>query len=746
MKKMNMIKRWSLSIAVLLFSGWILIPVSIFSQPKDINTRVDSVLALMTLEEKAGQLSLFTNDWDETGTFIKKEYADYINQGQAGGLLNAYGAEYTRKLQEMAVNHTRLGIPLIFGYDVIHGQQTIFPVPLGEAASWDLDAIERSARIAAVEASASGLHWTFAPMCDISRDPRWGRVMEGAGEDPYLGSAIAAARVRGFQGQGFGNADAIAACVKHFAAYGAVQAGREYSTVDMSERMLREVYLPPYKAAVDAGALTVMSAFNELNGIPATSNHFLLTDILRNEWGFDGFVVTDYTAIMELMNHGVASDTADAAKISLEAGADMDMQSAFFQVALPGLVRSGQVPEAMLDEAVRRVLRVKFELGLFDDPYRYCSVEREKTQIMKPEFLDASQDMARKSMVLLKNEHQLLPLDKKVKNIAVIGPLGDSRRDMIGGWSAAGDGEKATSLLDGIRDKVPGANVMFAKGCDVTGNNPGGFEEAVRTAEKADVVVLAIGEPAWMSGEATSRTDIGLPGVQQQLAEAILKTGKPVVVVLFNGRPLTINWIDEHIPAILEAWFPGTRGGSAIADVLFGDYNPSGKLPMTFPRSVGQIPIYYDMKNTGRPFDAQVNTSSKYLDSPNEPLYVFGYGLSYTQFEYSEIFLDKNEFTLNESVTISVKVKNMGNMAGEEVVQLYIHDQVATVTRPVRELKGFRKIMIQPGETVKVSFRLTPQDLAFYLQDMSYGCEKGKFTVFIGGNSRDIKSVELEMK
>jgi beta-glucosidase len=600
--------------------------------------------------------------------------------------------------------------------------------------------------VAATEASASGLHWTFAPMCDISRDPRWGRVMEGAGEDHFLGAAIAAARVKGFQGQGFGKADAVAACVKHFAAYGAAQAGREYHTVDMSERTLREVYLPPYKAAINAGALTVMTSFNDLNGIPATANHFLLTDVLRKEWGFNGFVVTDYTSIMELMNHGVAEDTAVAAEISINAGVDMDMQSDFFRVAIPGLVRSGRVEQEKLDEAVRRVLRVKYQLGLFDDPYRYCSVDREQHEIMKPEFLAASKDMACKSMVLLKNENHLLPLDKELKTIAVIGPLADSKRDMIGGWSAAGDASKAESLLEGIRAKVPEARVTYAQGCEVTGNRKDGFDEAISLASQADMVILAVGEPAWMTGEATSRTDISLPGAQQQLCEAVSKTGKPVVVVLMNGRPLTINWIDEHIPAILEAWFPGTKGGSAIADVLFGDYNPSGKLPITFPRSVGQIPIYYNMKNTGRPFDPNVNTSSKYLDSPNEPLYVFGYGLSYTAFEYGSPSLDQKGFSDNEFVTITVAVKNTGKVAGEEVVQLYIHDQVASVTRPVKELKGFRKIMLQPGETKEVSFMLSPPDLAFYKHDMSFGWEKGKFTFFFGGNSGDVKSVEFELK
>jgi beta-glucosidase len=619
-------------------------------------------------------------------------------------------------------------------------------VPIAEAASWDLAAIERSARIAALESSAAGLHWTFAPMCDISRDPRWGRVMEGAGEDQYLGSLVAAARVRGFQGEGFKNADAIMACVKHFAAYGAPMGGREYNTVDMSERLLRDGFLPPYKAAVDAGAMTVMSAFNELNGVPATSNEDLLTDILRKEWRFEGFVVSDYTSVMELMNHGVAGDTATAAFLAIKAGLDMDMQSAFFQKALPGLIRNGILDTACLDEAVRRILRSKFRLGLFDDPYRFCSADREKATILKPEFLDASQDMARKSMVLLKNETGLLPLDKGVKKIALIGPLGDSKKDMIGGWSAAGDWNKSISLLDGIKEKIPGSEILFTAGCEVTGESKTGFNEAVRLANLSDLVILALGEPAWMTGEATSRTDIGLPGVQLQLAEEVLKTGKPTVVVLFNGRPLTISWLSEHVPAILEAWFPGTRGGAAVADVLFGDYNPSGKLPMTFPRSVGQIPVHYNMKNTGRPFDAGINTSSKYIDSPNEPLYIFGFGLSYTGFEYSDLTTDRREIGEGEKLNVSVKVTNTGKRAGEEVVQLYIRDQVASVTRPVKELKGFRKIMLQPGTSATVTFSISSRDLGFYRKDMSFGTEKGKFTVYIGGNSRDTISADFLLR
>jgi len=540
----------------------------------ELEARVDSVLNLMTLEEKVGQLTLFTSDMDQTGAFIRKEYENDIKQARVGAIFNAYGADYTRYLQEMAIKNTRLRIPLIFGYDVVHGHRTIFPVPLGEAASWDLEAIEKSARIAATEASAEGLHWTFAPMCDVTRDPRWGRIVEGAGEDPFLASKIAAARVHGFQGDDVYQTNTLAACVKHFAAYGASQAGRDYHAVDMSERMLRETYMPPYKAAIDAGALTVMTSFNDLNGIPVTASRYLMTEILREEWGFQGFVVTDYTTIMELMFHGVAGDTLEAAEKSILAGVDMDMQSGFYQTALASLVEQKRVKESVIDDAVRNILKVKFQLGLFDDPYRYSSNEREQQEIMKPEFLNAARDVARKSIVLLKNENQLLPLAKNTKTIAVIGPFADNQSELRD-WS------KSVSLLDGIREKVPHANLLHAIGSEITGDDASMIKEAVATARKADVVILAVGEAAWMSGEAASRTKLDLPEIQQQLVEAIHKTGKPIVVVLMNGRPLTINWIDENIPSVLETWFLGTTTGHAIADVIFGDYNPSGKLPVT---------------------------------------------------------------------------------------------------------------------------------------------------------------------
>ncbi len=707
-----------------------------------IDNKVDSVLKLMTLEEKIGQLSLYTSDMDQTGAFIRKEYIQDIKQGKVGAIFNAYGAAYTRKLQAMAMN-TRMRIPLLFGYDVIHGHRTIFPVPLAEASSWDLGAIELSARVAATEAAAEGLHWTFAPMCDIARDSRWGRVVEGAGEDPFLGSLIAKARVQGFQGSDLSAVNTVAACVKHFAAYGAAQAGRDYHSVDMSERMLRETYLAPYKAAIDAGAVTVMSSFNDLNGIPATANHFLMTEILRNEWNFKGFVVTDYTSIMELMFHGVAADTAQASEMSINAGIDMDMQSGFYNQALEKLVKENKVSEKTIDEAVRRILKVKFQLGLFDDPYRYCNEEREKTTLMKPEFLEAAREVARKSIVLLKNDNNLLPISKQTKNIAVIGTLADNKREMIGSWSAAGNWTKSISLLEGIKASAPQANVLYAKGCNIADDSTQYFAEALNVAKKSDVVILAIGEAAYMSGEAASRSSLDLPGVQLQLVQKIHELGKPVVVVLMNGRPLTINWIGEKIPAILETWFLGTQAGNAIADVLFGDYNPSGKLPITFPRAVGQIPIYYCMKNTGRPMDVNNKYTSKYLDISNEPLYPFGFGLSYTTFEYGEPMLNKKEMTEAEVLTVSIDVKNTGKYKGEEVVQLYIRDLVASVARPVKELKAFQKIELEAGQSKTVTFEISSKELSFYRADMSFGVEKGKFILMIGSNSRDTKNIDF---
>jgi beta-glucosidase len=707
--------------------------------------RVDSVLNLMTMEEKAGQLTLYTSDLEVTGPTVRAQYKEDIKAGRVGALFNAFGANFTRQLQDIAVKETRLGIPLIFGFDVIHGHRTIFPIPLGEAASWDLEAIERSARVAGEEASAEGLHWTYAPMADVSRDPRWGRVMEGAGEDTYLGSLIAAARVRGFQGNGIGELNSVMACVKHFAAYGASQAGRDYHMVDMSPRVLREVYLPPYKAAIDAGAATAMTSFNELDGVPASGSNFLINELLKKEWNFGGFVVSDYTSILEMIPHGVAEDSAHAAELSIKAGVDMDMQAGLYQYDLPALVTSGKVPESVVNESVRRILRKKFELGLFDDPYRYSDSAREKATLMKQEFLDAARDVGRKSIVLLKNERQVLPLNKTVKRIAVIGPLGATRRDMIGAWSAAGDGEKAVSILEGIKAAVPGATVTYSKGCNVSDDVVADIPAAVNAARAADVTILCVGEAWWMSGEAASRGILDLPGVQQELAEKIIGTGKPVIVVLSNGRPLTIPWLDKNAPAILETWYLGTMAGHSIADVLFGDYNPSGKLPATFPYAVGQVPIHYSMKNTGRPMDPNNKYTSKYLDIPNEPLYPFGFGLSYTNFTYGEVSLNADQVSPAGELKVTVRITNSGSLQGEEVVQLYVRDMVGSVTRPLKELKGFQKISLNAGDFRDVVFTLTPEDLSFYRQDMSFGTEPGRFKVFVGTNSRDVKEADFEL-
>ncbi len=708
--------------------------------------RVDSLLQIMTLEEKIGQLNLLTSDWDVTGPTIRANYKEDIKAGKVGAIFNAFTAKYTRQLQEIAVKETRLHIPLLFGYDVIHGHRTIFPIPLGLSCTWNLNLIEQSARIAATEASAEGLHWVYSPMVDIARDARWGRITEGSGEDTYLGSAIAAAMVRGYQGNKIGELNSVMASVKHFAAYGAALAGRDYNTVDMSERVLRETYLPPFKAAIDAGSATLMTSFNELDGVPASCNKFLLTDILRNEWGFSGFVVSDYTSIMELVPHGIAADTAAAAALAINAGLDMDMQASFYVDKLRGLVKKGVVKEETIDASVRLILQKKFELGLFDDPYRYCSESREKETVMKPEFLEAARDISRKSIVLLKNEKEVLPISKSIKRLAVIGPLADAKHEMIGSWSAAGDWAKSVTLVEGVKAKIVGAQILYAKGCNINDDTTRYFADAVRAAQQADMVVLAVGEAALMTGEAASRSSLDLPGVQQQLIQEIQKTGKPIVVVLMNGRPLTLTQIDKNVSALLETWFLGTQAGNAIADVLFGDYNPSGKLTATFPKSIGQVPIFYNEKSTGRPRDPKNKYTSKYLDIDNEPLYPFGYGLSYTHFSYDEVLLDRSEITSNDKLTISCKIINSGKVAGEETVQLYIRDLVGSVTRPVKELKGFQKITLQPGESKTVSFTIGNNDLSFYRQDMTFGSEPGKFEVYIGTDSRNVKKASFELK
>jgi beta-glucosidase len=710
--------------------------------------QINELIAKMTLEEKIGQMNMLTSDWDVTGPVMRSGYKKEIKKGQVGSLLNAYTAEFTKELVQLSVDSTRLGIPILIGYDVIHGHRTIFPFPMAEACSWNLESIEKSARIAAIEASAEGIHWTFAPMVDISRDPRWGRVMEGAGEDTWLGSKIAGVRIKGFQGDDISKSNTILACTKHFAAYGAPEAGRDYGTVDMSKRVLMETYMPPYKATVDAGVKTFMTAFNELDGVPSTGNKWLWTDLLRNEWGWDGFIVTDYTAINELVPHGVAGDLYDAAVLAANAGIDIDMVGNAFIENLKKAVENGDVSESTIDAAVYQILKAKYELGLFENPYKYNDVTREKKEIMSPEKIAFARKSAAESMVLLKNSNQVLPFSKDVKTIAVIGPLADEKEDLIGAWSAAGDRvTRPVTLLEGVKNKVgKNVKVLFAKGTDVEGNSTKGFAEAIKMARKADVVLLAIGEKYWMTGEAASRSNIDIPGNQEELAEAIFKANKKTAVILMNGRPLTIENLDKTAPAILETWFAGTETGNAIADVVFGDYNPAGKLVMTFPRNVGQIPIYYNHKNTGRPLIPTEKYTTKYLDVPNTPLYPFGYGLSYTTFKYSNLKIDKQHISENETVNVSIDVTNTGDYAGEEVVQMYIRDLVGSVTRPVRELKGFEKIKLNIGETKTVKFSLGKEELSFYRLDMTYGTESGKFDVYIGESSDTKNKVSFTLK
>jgi len=710
-----------------------------------IEQKVDSVMKLMTLDEKIGQMVLYSSDWDVTGPSLKKGYIDDIRKGNCGNIFNAHTAAYTRKLQKIAVEESRLHIPLLFGYDVIHGHKTIFPISLGESTSWDLAAIEKSARVSATEAAASGINWTFAPMCDISVEPRWGRVSEG-GEDPFLGSKIAAARVHGFQGDDLSDTLTILACVKHFAAYGAPLAGRDYNTVDMSERVFLDMYLPPYKAAIDAGAMSVMSSFNELDGVPASGNKYLLTDILRTKLGFKGFVVTDYTSINEIVNHGIVATEADAGLLAIKAGVDMDMQGEVYFKYLKKQVEEGLIPGKMIDDAVRRILKVKFMLGLFDDPYRYCNEAREKREVYAPAHLEAAYDVAKKSMVLLKNDNNTLPL-KKGEKIAVIGQLAASTRDLLGSWKAAGDWNFMKSTLDELKIYNGEANVIYAEGCKTSGTDRSGFSAAMAVAQRASKIVLVIGESWDISGEATSRTSINIPGVQTELLEKLKALNKPIVVVLMNGRPLDLSKENELASSMLEVWFPGTMGGKAITHVLFGEYNPSGKLTMTFPRNLGQVPIYYSEKNTGRPlYLPNPKYKSRYIDCPNDPLFPFGFGLSYTTFAYSDIKLSTTELTGKGKLKASVNVTNTGDRDGEEVVQCYVRDLVGSVTRPVKELKGFEKIALKVGESKVVTFIITPGMLAFHRLDMSYGTEPGDYKLFIGGNSRDVKETEFKLK
>lgn len=716
------------------------------AQSKTIDQKVESLLKQMTLAEKIGQLTQYSGDRKATGPVtFKGNHKELIKKGQIGSMLNILGADYTRQYQEVAMQ-SRLKIPLLFAQDVIHGYKTTFPIPLGEAASWDLEAIEKSARISAIEASASGLHWTFAPMVDIGRDPRWGRVMEGAGEDTFLGSKIAYARVRGFQGARLGDIDSIMACAKHFAAYGAAIGGRDYNSVDMSERQLWETYLPPFKAAKDAGVATYMNSFNDINGTPATADKYLQRDILKGKWGFDGFVVSDWGSIREMIAHGYSKNLSDAALSAILAGNDMDMESSAYIENLAKLVDEKKVPIAIVDEAVRRILKKKFELGLFDDPYKFSNKEREQKELNNPEHTKAARDVAKKSIVLLKNEKNLLPLSKSAKTIAFIGPLAKAVEDNHGFWSVQLPEVDYKKLIvtqfDGVKNKVSAnTQMLYAKGCDVKCESKDGFAEAIETAKKADVVIVSVGESFDMSGEAKSRSNIHLPGAQEDLIKEIQATGKPVVVLINAGRPLVFNWTADNVPAILYTWWLGSEAGNAIADVLFGDYNPSGKLPMTFPRSEGQIPIYYNHFNTGRPApdDKNTNYRSAYLDLSITPKYEFGYGLSYTSFKYDNLKLDKKQMKSADKIEVSLSVTNSGKYDGEEVVQLYLRDKVASLVRPVKELKDFQKISLRAGETKSVKFIIDKEKLSFYNQKLEWSAEPGEFDLMIGSSSADIR-------
>ncbi|HJS35743.1 MAG TPA: beta-glucosidase BglX [Pseudoxanthomonas sp.] len=710
---------------------------------------VDALLAKMTVEEKLGQLNQPPGVGNNTGPAAMAGSEDQIRRGEIGSYLGTQGAMLTCRLQRIAVEQSRLGIPLLFGYDVIHGHRTVFPVPLGESASFDPVEVQHAARVAATEASAHGIHWTYAPMVDISRDPRWGRVVEGAGEDPYLGSVLAAARVRGFQGDDLRAPDAVLATAKHFVAYGAAEAGRDYNVADISERTLHELYLPPFKAAVDAGAQSIMAAFNEIAGVPMHAHQPLIEDLLREQWGWEGLLVSDYTGVMELMPHGVAADREQAGSLGLRAGVDVDMVSQIYLKDLPAAVKAGRVPMAQLDASVRRVLNAKYRLGLFDDPYRSCTDDgaRERALTLTPEHRADARRMAQKSLVLLENDNQVLPLAKSVRTLAVIGPLADHRRAMLGNWAVAGREEDAVTPLEGLKAALgDGTRLVVAKGAEIDSQDTRGFADAVAAAKQADAVVMFLGEHPDMSAEANNRTSLDLPGVQEQLALAVAATGKPVVVVLLNGRPLSIGGLKGKVPAILEAWFPGIEGGHAIADVLFGDVNPSAKLPITFPHNVGQVPIYYAHKNTGRPPRTEEKYTSKYLDVPWTPLYAFGHGLSYTTFRYDAPVV--SSATLKPDALeqrVSVRVTNTGKRAGDEVVQLYVRDDVASVTRPVKQLRGFQRVSLQPGESKTLTFTLGFDDLAMYDARMQQVVEPGTFTVFVGGSSDRTQQAEFRV-
>ena len=746
--------------------------------PQDMDRFIDALMKKMTVEEKIGQLNLPVSGEIVTGQAQNSDVAKKIEQGLVGGLLNLKGVEKIRDVQKLAIEKSRLGIPLIFGMDVVHGYETIFPIPLGLSCSWDMEAIRKSARIAATEASADGISWTFSPMVDISRDPRWGRVSEGNGEDPFLGGAIAKAMVSGYQGIDLNNQlkrnDEIMACVKHFALYGAGEAGRDYNTVDMSRNRMFNEYMYPYQAAVDAGVGSVMASFNEIDGVPATANKWLMTDVLRKQWGFDGFVVTDFTGISEMIAHGIG-DLQTVSARALNAGVDMDMVSEGFTGTIKKSIDEGKISMETLDKACRRILEAKYKLGLFDNPYKYCDLKRPKRDIFTKEHRDAARKIAGESFVLLKNDksgssaNPTLPL-KKEGTVAVIGPLANTRSNMPGTWSVAARLNDYPSVYEGLKEMMAGkVNITYAKGSNLISDaayeeratmfgrslnrdnrtDKEMLDEALKVAANADVIIAALGESSEMSGESSSRTNLDLPDVQRTLLEALLKTGKPVVLTLFTGRPLTLTWEQEHVPAILNVWFGGSEAAYAIGDVLFGDVNPSGKLTMTFPKNVGQIPLFYNHKNTGRPLPEGKwfeKFRSNYLDVDNDPLYPFGYGLSYTNFQYSDITLSAPTMGQDGSVTAMVTVTNTGKYDGAEVVQLYIRDLVGSITRPVKELKGFDKIFLKAGESKTVSFKITPELLRFYDYELNYVAEPGDFDIMIGGNSQSVKTTHLSLK
>ena len=745
-------------VAILTLNGCSTSKTTTKTYPIDtLSVKVDSVLSMMTLEEKIGQMVQYNGSWDVTGPASNqsdKEKEENLKKGLVGSLLNVVSVKATREAQKLVMENSRMKIPLLFGYDVVHGYKTIFPIPLGETASWDLELMQKSAQIAACETAASGVQWTFAPMIDVSRDARWGRIMEGSGEDPFLSSQVAVAKVKGFQGNDLSDVHTIAACAKHFAGYGFAEAGRDYNTVNLGENELHNIVLPPFKAAADAGVATFMNSFNEIDGIPSTGNKVLQRDILKGEWNWDGFIVSDWGSIGEMIAHGFAKDKYQAANIAIHAGSDMDMESYAYQAHLKQLVEEGKVDISLINDAARRILKLKFELGLFDDPYKYCDENREKELVYSMENQEFSREIAKKSIVLLKNENSLLPLSKNIKTIAVIGPLANDKDTPLGNWRAQGQHDSAVSLLEGIKNQISDeTTVLYAKGCDlsidylepnqnkflfpvkINEKDTTGFGEAIAIAKKADVVIMALGEVAYQTGEGRSQTEIKLAGLQSQLLEEISKVNDKIVFVLMNGRPLDISKESEKVPAMVECWHLGSQAGNAIADVIFGDYNPSGKLPVSFPYHVGQEPLYYNHKNTGRPFNPQHVTYSGYADAPKTALYPFGFGLSYTTFQYSNLTLDKKQMSMDDSILVTVDVTNTGKMDGEEVVQLYIRDLIGSITRPVLELKGFQKINLKSGETQKISFIIDKSLLQFYTANKKWEAEPGDFDIFVGGDS-----------